>query len=227
MYVIPNVNESYDSYINRILEVRENIKIENVYQELHHIVPKCMGGTDEKSNLIYLYGQEHYFAHKLLALENPKNYKLQQAWWNMCQCTQNGQRIYDISADDYNQARVNFAETMKGNDYALGQTLSKETRKRMSDSHKGKLIGELNPMYGKHCSDECKQKLRDKLSGGKNPVARKVMCIETGEIFDTVKAAADWCSIGHSDIAAFVRGKQKSAGKHPITKEKLHWKYIE
>ena len=30
-----------------------------------------MGGTNDSSNLIYLYAQEHYYAHKLLAYENP------------------------------------------------------------------------------------------------------------------------------------------------------------
>ena len=72
-----------------------------------------------------------------------------------------------------------------------------------------------------------KNKIREKLTGNKNPSAKKVQCIETGEIFDTIKQAGEWCHIGHSDIAALIRGKQKSAGKHPSTGEKLHWKYVE
>ena len=36
------------------------------YLEKHHIVPKCMGGTDEKSNLVLLTPEEHYVAHLLL-----------------------------------------------------------------------------------------------------------------------------------------------------------------
>ena len=186
-----------------------------------------MSGSNDEDNLVYLYAQEHYYAHKLLAIENPKNNGLQYAWWNMCQCSQNGERNYGISADEYCEARKRFVKAMKGNSYALGQKLSKETCKKMSESHIGKCKGENNGMYGKHCSEESKNKIREKLTGNKNPSAKKVQCIETGEIFDTIKQAGEWCHIGHSDIAALIRGKQKSAGKHPSTGEKLHWKYVE
>ena len=125
----------------------------------------------------------------------------------MCQCTQNGQRKYNISAYEYNESRKNFSKIMEGNSYALGQKFSIETRQKMREAHIGKHAGVKNPMYGKHCSEECKKKLREKLYGDKNPSASKVQCIETGEIFNTVKSASAWCGIGHSDIAAFIRGK--------------------
>lgn len=34
--------------------------------EVHHILPRCMGGSDSKSNLVKLTFKEHYLAHKLL-----------------------------------------------------------------------------------------------------------------------------------------------------------------
>ena len=37
------------------------------YFELHHIVPKSLGGLDDKSNLIKLTAREHFIAHFLLA----------------------------------------------------------------------------------------------------------------------------------------------------------------
>lgn len=37
------------------------------YTEKHHIVPRCMGGGDEPSNLIKLTAEDHFFAHILLA----------------------------------------------------------------------------------------------------------------------------------------------------------------
>jgi len=36
------------------------------YSELHHILPKAMGGTDDKENLVYLSLREHVLAHHLL-----------------------------------------------------------------------------------------------------------------------------------------------------------------
>lgn len=227
MIITPNKEESYNNYIDRILQSRINMKDTQNYQERRHIIPKTLGGNDTEDNLIYLYAEEHYYAHKLLAFEYPDNPGLQYAWWNMCQCTQNGERQYNISAEEYALARIQFTRIMKGNQYAKGNKFTLEQLQHMSESHKGKFNGENNPMYGKHCSEHCKSILKEKLSGSNNPYAHKVKCIETNEIFNTVKSASEWCHIGHADIAAYIRGKQKSAGKHPITGEKLHWVYIE
>lgn len=54
--------------------------------------------------------------------------------------------------------------------------------------------------------------------------AKKVVCIETGDIFNSIKDASEWC---HGNIKGFFKGKQKYAGKHPDTGEKLHWMYYE
>lgn len=37
------------------------------YKETHHIKPRSMGGTDDKSNLVQLTAREHFVAHILLA----------------------------------------------------------------------------------------------------------------------------------------------------------------
>lgn len=55
---------------------------------------------------------------------------------------------------------------------------------------------------------------------------KKVICLETGQIFNSMQEAAKWCGLkGASSIGECCSGKVKSAGKHPVTKEKLHWKY--
>ncbi len=63
------------------------------------------------------------------------------------------------------------------------------------------------------------------------PVSRArgkvVQCLETNEIFSDCKEAAKFAGlINGSHINDCCNGKRASAGKHPITKEKLHWKYI-
>ena len=37
------------------------------YFEIHHIVPRCLGGSDEKDNLVMFTGREHFIAHLVLA----------------------------------------------------------------------------------------------------------------------------------------------------------------
>ena len=39
---------------------------EGVYYESHHIVPKCLGGSDDKGNKVKLTYREHFVAHRLL-----------------------------------------------------------------------------------------------------------------------------------------------------------------
>ena len=94
-----------------------------------------------------------------------------------------------------------------------------------------KMLGENNPMYGKHHSKETKRKMSESriglFTGNKNPRAKKVMCITTGEIFDYIGMAETKYNISHSNISACCKGKIKSAGKHPATREPMVWRYIE
>lgn len=46
------------------------------YTEKHHIVPRCMGGSDDAENLATLTPEEHYVAHQLLVKIYPGNHKL-------------------------------------------------------------------------------------------------------------------------------------------------------
>jgi hypothetical protein len=61
------------------------------YVEKHHIIPKCLGGTDRKDNLVYLSAREHYVAHQLLAKIHPESKGLIFACVMMCMNLQ-GQR---------------------------------------------------------------------------------------------------------------------------------------
>jgi hypothetical protein len=56
------------------------------YSEKHHILPKCMGGSDLKSNLVYLTAKEHFIVHALLSRIYPDNNKLQFAFYLMASC---------------------------------------------------------------------------------------------------------------------------------------------
>lgn len=72
--------------------------------ERHHIIPKCLGGEPKQLNwkhllnIIWLTPQEHFIAHKLLALNNPTNAKLILAFKRMCYSKYHGKIA---TADDY------------------------------------------------------------------------------------------------------------------------------
>ena len=64
----------YFSLIERAI----NRKIAGYYEK-HHIVPRCMGGTDISENLVKLTPEEHYVAHQLLVKIHPGNHSLVKA----------------------------------------------------------------------------------------------------------------------------------------------------
>lgn len=63
-----NYAKIYDNFIKTRSENIEE------YYEVHHIMPRCLGGPDEKSNLIKLTAREYFLAHRLLAKIHPKKY---------------------------------------------------------------------------------------------------------------------------------------------------------
>jgi hypothetical protein len=61
--------------------------------ERHHIIPKCMGGTNTKSNIARLTPEEHYVAHQLLVKIYPGETKLVYAA-HMMGGTRPGNKVY-------------------------------------------------------------------------------------------------------------------------------------
>ena len=99
------------------------------------------------------------------------------------------------------------------------------------------MSGENNPMFGKHLSEETKEKIRRarlgqtpseetkaKLSaarsGDKNPRCVSVYCPELDEAFWGAKEAELKYGVNCNKISECINGKRKHAGVHPITKEK-------
>jgi len=53
------------------------------YFEIHHIIPRCVGGLDDDTNLVMFTGREHYLAHILLWKIYPEDKGLFHAAWMM------------------------------------------------------------------------------------------------------------------------------------------------
>lgn len=120
-------------------------------------------------------------------------------------------------------------------------TISEEGKKNISEARKKYIAKYGTPTQNKGHSEETKEKIRAAKIGEKNPqyghttsdkqkqitkeiMSKKVKCIETGQIFNSRQEASEWCGLASSTgISACINGKKKSAGKHPITKEPLHW----
>ena len=101
---------------------------------------------------------------------------------------------------------------------------SKEFREKIS-----RLVqGENNPNYNHKWTDEMKEKLRrlvvdsQRYRDADNPNAQKIICIETGEVFECIKFAIDKYRIkDHSNMSAALNHQCRTAGG-------LHWsRYME
>lgn len=108
-----------------------------------------------------------------------------------------------------------------------GKHHTEDSKQKISQSRKGKCAGEQHPMYGKQHTQESLQKMSE---GRKSKGGKQVKCLNTGEIFETMMDAARWCGLTNSSSIGQVcnkTGKQTTAGKHPITKERLKWEFVE
>ena len=145
-----NYQKIYNNLINRAAR-----RISEGYVEKHHIVPRCLGGTDAKENIVSLYPEEHYLAHLLLCKVNKGNSKLLYAAMNMTSGSMinNGKR----NNKAYGWLRRQYAESMSGNNNParripnlqkeaakkrVGQKRSEETKARMSAAQKGRTFTE-------------------------------------------------------------------------------------
>lgn len=71
-----NHAKHYNSLINKSKARGIDKSSIDGYFEAHHIVPRCMGGSDTSENLVLLTAKEHYIAHLLLHKMYPTNKKL-------------------------------------------------------------------------------------------------------------------------------------------------------
>ncbi len=59
---------SDSEYFLQYIEITSNEYTGEDYSEVHHIIPRSLGGNNDKTNLVRLRASDHYIAHKLLYL---------------------------------------------------------------------------------------------------------------------------------------------------------------
>lgn len=168
------------------------------YVEKHHILPRCLGGVDNKENLVDLYPEEHYLAHLLLCKIYPGNQKLLYAAMNMTtgSMINNGKR----NNKAYGWLRRQYAESMSGDNNParrnpnlqkeaakkrVGQKRTEETKARMSTAQKGRTFTEETKRKMADAvknrppiSEETRKKLSEKSKGRVGPWAGKTVPTE-------------------------------------------------
>lgn len=166
-----NYVKIYNSLINKALARSRT----GSYYERHHILPKCLGGTD-KDNIVLLTPEEHYLAHLLLVKIYPCEKGLVFAV-NFMTAGPNNRRANNKS---YAWIRRKLSAVMSG------RIVSEETRQKIRDSTTGKphpnsgwnkeskvkrklnAIGEGNNRFGTKHSKKTKEQISNSISGNKH-----------------------------------------------------------
>ncbi len=73
---------NYQRIHNQLIE-RARHRILDIYTEQHHVVPRCLGGSNAANNLVRLTPEEHYCIHQLLVKLYPGNASLVSAAYMM------------------------------------------------------------------------------------------------------------------------------------------------
>ncbi|AWD90586.1 homing endonuclease [Erwinia phage Cronus] len=82
---------NYKNHYEKLI-TRAKARVLTDYKERHHIVPKCLGGTDDPDNIVNLTAEEHFIAHQLLVKIHPGHSGLSFSALSMCQGNKNMQR---------------------------------------------------------------------------------------------------------------------------------------
>jgi hypothetical protein len=130
-------------YCNLIRNTENRVPPEGCV-ERHHTFPKGIFGDNDR--IVVLIPREHYIAHLLLEKIYIKRYGV---------------------GDERTKKMTLACLMMRNRSEKYNSHLYEQVRKRHSENMKEKMKGEGNPSYGVPCSEERKQKIREKHLGRK------------------------------------------------------------
>lgn len=107
---MPPINNimNYNKIYHNIISAAKDRTLEE-YTEKHHIIPRCLNGSNKKENLVSLTYREHFLCHWLLCKIYPDNHKLKAAFAKMLEVTKTKIRI--VSSKHFDVVKRQIAGT--------------------------------------------------------------------------------------------------------------------
>jgi hypothetical protein len=192
------IENKYKVWHDKIIARANNRTLEG-YKEVHHIIPKSCGGSNDKDNIVNLTAREHYIIHLLLPYCTSGNakHKMLNAFIFMTSKSRFCKRDYKIHSRVYQKLRSEFAASLKGRRLTpewkakisktlTGTKLPESTRRKISLANMGREVSEKNKLalsirsignkynLGKKTSLETKRKLSIINTGKKHTEETKV-----------------------------------------------------
>lgn len=185
---------------------------EESYCEKHHIIPQCLGGTNDIENLILLPARAHFIAHYFLHKAYPENNKLAHAFAMMC--VNNPHQNRKTNSKIYEAAKIARSKALKGS--TRPQWVKEKLRKpkKSKENYKGpkseqhklnislgqkgkpkkkesveKTTKSMRPFYDKKIEEANKRKSEIKQKFYFENISRKEFCLKYNISLSTLKRA--------------------------------------
>ena len=129
---------------------------------MHHIVPKCMGGTNSTENLVRVTARVHFILHLILIRMVESNDARRKLQYALSAFMMGDLRI---NSRQFEISRKVVSEVMRG------RKVSSATRRKLSESKKMmyRCNPESNPFKGKHHTSETRELLSELKKGDRHP----------------------------------------------------------
>jgi hypothetical protein len=148
-----------NKYTKWYFNIIRNANPTTSYVEKHHIIPRCIGGSDHRENIVSLTAREHFVCHLLLTKMTTGKVKQAMCWavGKFAQVNKNQQR--NFTSWEYQKIRENisFART--------GKKHSDKSRKKMSEKAKGRTPWNKGKTGVQQHSAESNKKRSETLTG--------------------------------------------------------------
>lgn len=201
-----NHKKNYVDYIAYVKTLNRSKKDD--YYEVHHIIPKCLGGSNSKENLVLLTGREHFLAHYLLTKIYPENEKLLFAFIGMKRISDSQKRY--VNSLLYEKAKI------KANEIKSKKVICVETGKIYPSAtyvEENIISGIRDVIYGRQLTaGGYHWKYENESPNYKKPFeTKKVICANNNMIFNSSKEAAEFAGVSHSRLKAVLNNNGKNA----------------
>lgn len=179
MTILEYYQRTYDSLIEKRRKfplTKDKNDPNYVYCETHHIVPKCIGGTNEKENLVNLTAREHFIAHKLLLKiyekSNDKNAYIRMGMALGRLITGNKEFINNISisSKEYERIKEIWVESTKA---WMTIPENKEKMKYERTEEIRKILSMKQKLRFQNMTDKEKEKNRELLKNGHKNMSKE------------------------------------------------------
>jgi hypothetical protein len=217
------------------------------FYEGHHILPKSLGGEGSSANwkhtnIVPLTSREHFFCHQLLTKIYPGK-KTAYALWSMITF-----RSKKLTSREYERIKEMLYSYRK-NDIELNKKIGELKKKKIICIETNEIFDSINDASEKYkiqhsaisnaaigiyftaggltwrFLDKELNIINPKLNKVHTTRCKKIRCITTNEIFDSLKDAENKYKITHCSISKAAKGVQFSSGK--LDGIPLLWEFLD